>query len=99
MATSVQPSLPASQMQLILKAMADPRRFEILSILRHRKEAAACISMRGCIGISPATFSHHMKELETAGLIHVVREGKFASYTLRRDVLRSFLRQLRLELD
>jgi hypothetical protein len=35
-----------------------------------------------------------MKELETAGLIRVMRDGKYASYTLRRDVLNGYMDQL-----
>jgi ArsR family transcriptional regulator len=39
-----------------------------------------------------------MKELEIAGLVEVVREGKFASYLLRRAVLEAFFQRVREDL-
>ena len=64
------------------------RRYVIVKRLGERPDALACGAVRNCTGISPATLSHHMKELEIAGLVEVVREGKYASYVLRRPCLR-----------
>ncbi|MFZ3328496.1 MAG: helix-turn-helix domain-containing protein [Methylocella sp.] len=69
-----------------------------LKRLGERPDALACGAVRDCMGINPATLSHHMKELEIARLVEVVREGKFASYVLRRDVLEAFFQRLRGDL-
>ena len=89
--------LPEKQVHLILKALADPRRYEILKHLGEFARPMPCGAMRRCTEISPATLSHHMKELETAGLVEPVREGRSVSYLLQREVLKAFLDQIKAD--
>jgi len=86
--------LTEQQIYLIAKALADPRRLELLRQIGGCNEPSPCAAIKECHDVSAATLSHHMKELETAGLVRVTREGKFASYTLRRDVLQAYSEQL-----
>ena len=94
--TLVEPivALSASQRMAILKALADPRRLEIIERLSACNGCVGCSDMRECLPISAATLSHHLKELETAGLIQIEREGKFARLSLRRDIWQTFLADL-----
>lgn len=85
--------MDARQFQRISKAVADPRRYEILSRIA-RCDELACSDMRSELPISAATLSHHVKELVNAGLIEVRREGQFAHMKLRRKVWREYLNRL-----
>jgi ArsR family transcriptional regulator len=87
-------ALPDRQIRLIAKALADPRRHEILKQVGAQEKGVACSDVRECQSVTAATLSHHLKELETAGLISIVREGKFARLVLQRDVLKSYLEHL-----
>lgn len=99
MAAKPKTQLDDRQALLIAKALADPRRYEILKHLGEYRDAASpCSAIRECMEFNPATLSHHMKELEMAGLVRPVREGKFVSYLLNREVLRLYLERLRTDL-
>jgi len=96
--TSQSVELTEDQLTLIAKALADPRRYEILKKLGTQSCSTPCTAMRDCIDISPATLSHHMKELETAGLVRSEKDGKFVHYTLQTQILRAYLTRLKSDL-
>jgi ArsR family transcriptional regulator, arsenate/arsenite/antimonite-responsive transcriptional repressor len=79
------PALSARQIRIIAKALADPRRFDILKHIAAQETCLGCADLLAAFPITPATLSHHLKELEAASLIETHREGKF----LRAQFLRS----------
>jgi ArsR family transcriptional regulator, arsenate/arsenite/antimonite-responsive transcriptional repressor len=87
--------LTPEQFHAISRALADPRRFAILQqIASCPHNDLACSAVTECQPISPATISHHMKELQEAGLIDIEREGRTAKLSLRRDTWAAYLDQL-----
>jgi ArsR family transcriptional regulator len=83
--------LTAARRTALLKALADPRRFELLERIAKAGCPLGCAEARTALPISAATLSHHIKELETAGLINVRREGKFHFLTFRPGVMQGLI--------
>jgi ArsR family transcriptional regulator len=99
MAVAAQSALTEDQVQLIAKALADPRRYEILKKIGTCCGSwLSCAAIRDASEISPATLSHHMKELETAGLVRSEKDGKFVNYHPQPQVLKAYLKHLQTEL-
>ena len=68
---------------------------------RRRPGELACKTLVQEFSISQATISHHLKELSEAGLIECRREAQSAFFSLRRDVMEAYRRELgrRMALD
>ena len=86
--------LTDKQMQRIASALAEPRRFKMLQQLSSQGNRMTCSAMVECHDVSNATISHHLKELENAELIELVREGKYVTLLLRRATWDAYLARL-----
>ena len=81
----------------IAKALADPRRFQILEEIANCREVG-CQRLCEQFPVAQPTMSHHLKELARAGLIEPWREGQFAFYRFRADVLEDYVYALEVRL-
>ncbi|WP_228002469.1 Rv2640c family ArsR-like transcriptional regulator [Nocardia australiensis] len=78
----------ALEVALRLKALADPVRVKLMSLLL----CAAADShntgeLAGIVGLAESTVSHHLGQLKKAGLIESTRRGMSVCHYARRDAL------------
>jgi ArsR family transcriptional regulator len=78
----------------ITRALSDPRRFEIFQRIA-ADSCTACSDLRTAFPITAATLSHHLKELESCGLIETSRRGKFIDVTFCRPTWEAYLAKLK----
>jgi len=87
--------LTEDQVARIARALAEPRRVRILEQLGASQGATQCQAVLDKQQpVTMATLSHHMKELEAAGLIRMERKGKFKLLSLQREILGAYLERL-----
>jgi ArsR family transcriptional regulator len=80
----------AETLARMFKALGDPNRVKLLSMIAAAPEGEACIcDMTAPVGLSQPTVSHHMKLLVEAGLATRERRGKWAYYRVVPAVLAS----------
>jgi ArsR family transcriptional regulator len=71
----------ALEVALRLKALADPVRLQLLTLIASAASGEACnCEMAAAVGLTDATVSHHLKALREAGLIAGERRGTWTYY-------------------
>ncbi len=80
----------AAQVAPMMKALADPVRLRLLSLVAAHADAEACVcDLNDAFDLSQPTISHHLKVLHDAGLLNRVKRGTWVYYSVRDDVLTS----------
>lgn len=78
----------AEQLATALKALADPARLRIVSLVLTTGEVCAC-DLPGVLGRSQPTISHHLSQLVKAGILEREQRGKWAWFRVDPERLAS----------
>lgn len=85
----------AQRLARMFRALGDPTRVRLLSLIAAQPEREACVcDLTGPVGLAQPTVSHHMKQLVDAGLVTREQRGRWAYYRLVDDTLRALGRSL-----
>lgn len=78
----------AERVARVFKALGDPTRVRLLSLIADGAGGEACIcDLTEPVGLSQGTVSHHMKLLTDAGLVTREQRGKWAYFALNDGAL------------
>ena len=78
----------AQRLAQALKAIADPARLRLLSLIQGQPEGEACVChLTEPLGLSQPTVSHHLKVLLNAGLVEREQRGSWAYYRVTPEPL------------
>lgn len=73
-----------------LKAVADPARLRLLSLLMGAPQGEACTcDLVEPLGLSQPTVTHHLRRLADAGIVTGDRRGRWTYYRVEREALES----------
>lgn len=82
-------SVAAVELAGLLKALSDPVRLRLLSVIASRSGAEACVcDISVGIDVTQPTISHHLKVLRNAGLLVSERRGSWVYYRVIPEALK-----------
>ena len=72
----------------LLKALADPVRLRLLSLVASHADGEACVcDLNDAFDLSQPTISHHLKVLHEVGLLDRSKRGVWVYYRVKADAL------------
>jgi ArsR family transcriptional regulator, arsenate/arsenite/antimonite-responsive transcriptional repressor len=78
----------AAELARVFKAIADPVRLRLLSLIASHAGGEACVcDLTGAFALTGPTISHHLKVLREAGLVDSERRGTWIYYRVQPDLL------------
>ena len=81
-------AVEAEELAPLFKAIADPVRLRLLSLIACHEGGEACVcDLTSAFELTPPTISHHLKVLKQAGLIGSERRGTWVYYWINPGVL------------
>ena len=81
-------AVQAEQIAPLLKALAEPVRLRLLSLIASHAGGEACVcDLNDAFALSQPTISHHLKVLHEAGLLSRDKRGVWVYYRARVDAL------------
>lgn len=74
----------AARISPVLKALADPVRLRLLSLVASHQDGEACVcDLQDAFDLSQPTISHHLKVLHEVGLLDRTKRGVWVYYRVR----------------
>src|ERR687889_2127433 len=78
----------AEQVAPLLKALADPVRLRLVSLIASSPTGEACVcELNDAFDLTQATISHHLKVLHSAGLLDRDKRGVWVYYAVKPEAL------------
>ena len=78
----------AGRIAPLLKALADPVRLRLLSLVASHGDDEACVcDLNDAFDLSQPTISHHLKVLHEVGLLRRSKRGVWVYYSVNREAL------------
>ena len=89
----------AAELAIRLRALADPARVRLMSLIASHEGAEACVcDVSVGLELSQPTISHHLKVLRNAGLLTAERRGSWVYYRVVSDALQQLSQVLGADL-
>lgn len=89
-------NMELKQIEKISKALGDINRLRILTDMAAGGGSIQCAQIMNVTELAQPSVSHHIKTLIESGLIEPEKEGRSYTYSLNRELIKAFIKELNI---